>query len=324
MHRPRISRNLARVTVALALMVVAASLFAQTYPARPIRMILPFTGGGDMLARPLAQMLGESLGQPVFVENIVGGQTLVGTEAAARAPADGHTILMITNSAAINQILRNDLRVDLFRDFVAVTQLCTFTLVLVTHPAVPVQSLQGLIAHAKAHPGKLAYGSAGPLYTLPMEMFKTMAGIDILYVPYKASAQSRIDVLSGQIQVLMDGLTSMLPQIKAGKVRAMAVAGMKRSHAAPDVPTFAESGLPGYDGDGWIGFLAPAGTPAEAVNRLHSEMAKILTRPAVQAFYRENANEPIVSTPAAFAAFLKQDTAKWAKVLRESGVKLAE
>ncbi len=318
------SRIAQRVLGLLSMMALAASVAAQTYPTKPIRMILPFTGGGDILARPLAQMLGESLGQPVYVENIVGGQTLVGTEAAARAPGDGHTILMITNSAAINQTLRADLRIDLFRDFVPITQLCTFALVLVTHPSVPVDSMQSLVAHAKAHPGKLAYGSAGPLYTLPMEMFKTMAGVDILYVPYKASATSRIDILGGQIQVLMDGLTSMLPHIKAGKLRAIGVAGAKRSHAAPDVPTIAEAGLPGYEADGWIGFLAPAGTPAEAVNRLQAEMAKILARPAVQAFYREQANEPIVSTPAVFSAFLRQDVAKWAKVMRESGVKLMQ
>jgi tripartite-type tricarboxylate transporter receptor subunit TctC len=312
------------VTVGFSMIGFASSISAQTYPTKPIRMILPFTGGGDILARPLAQMLGEALGQPVYVENIVGGQTLVGTEAAARAPGDGHTILMITNSATINHTLRTDMRVDLFKDFVPVTQLCTFSLVLVTHPSVPATSLQSLIAHAKANPGKLAYGSAGPLYQLPTELFKSMAGVDILYVPYKASATSRIDVLSGQIQVLMDGLNSMLPQIKAGKVRAIAVAGAKRSHAAPDIPTFAESGLPGYEGDGWLGILAPAGTPAHAVNRLQAEMAKILARPAVQAFYREQANEPITSTPAEYAEFLRQDVAKWAKVIRELGAKPAQ
>ena len=318
------SRIAKRVLGLLSMMVLAASIAAQTYPTKPIRMILPFTGGGDILARPLAQMLGDSLGQPVYVENIVGGQTLVGTEAAARAPGDGHTILMITNSATINQTLRSDMRVDLFKDFVPITQLCTFSLVLVTHPSVPADSLRTLIAHAKANPGKLAYGSAGPLYQLPTELFKSMAGVDILYVPYKASATSRIDLLSGQIQVLMDGLTSMLPQIKAGKVRAVAVAGAKRSHAAPDIPTFAEAGLAGYEGDGWIGFLAPAGTPAHAVNRLQAEIARILARPAVQAFYRDQANEPIASTPEEYALFLKHDVAKWAKVIRESGAKPAQ
>ena len=318
------SRIAKRVLGLLSMMVLAASIAAQTYPTKPIRMILPFTGGGDILARPLAQMLGDSLGQPVYVENIVGGQTLVGTEAAARAPGDGHTILMITNSATINQTLRSDMRVDLFKDFVPITQLCTFSLVLVTHPSVPADSLRTLIAHAKANPGKLAYGSAGPLYQLPTELFKSMAGVDILYVPYKASATSRIDLLSGQIQVLMDGLTSMLPQIKAGKVRAVAVAGAKRSHAAPDIPTFAEAGLAGYEGDGWIGFLAPAGTPAHAVNRLQAEIARILARPAVQAFYRDQANEPIASTPEEYALFLKHDVAKWAKVIREAGAKPAQ
>ncbi|MSQ20551.1 MAG: tripartite tricarboxylate transporter substrate binding protein [Betaproteobacteria bacterium] len=248
------------------LILFALSVSAQTYPAKPIRMILPFAGGGDMLARPLAQMLGESLGQSVYVENIVGGQTLVGTEAAARAPGDGHTILMITNSATINHTLRTDMRVDLFKDFVPVTQLCTFSLVLVTHPSVPAESLQSLIGHAKANPGRLAYGSAGPLYQLPTELFKTMAGVDILYVPYKASATSRIDVLSGQIQVLMDGLTSMLPQIRAGKVRAMAVAGMKRFHAAryPDLCRSGAAGLRGRRLDWILGAGRYAGPCSES------------------------------------------------------------
>jgi len=294
---------------------------AQTFPNKPIRMILPFTGGGEIVARPLAQALTETLGQNVYVETIVGGQTLVGTEAAARAPGDGHTILMITNSITINQALRRDLRYDLFRDFTPVTQLCTFALVLVGHPSVPANNLQDLVAHAKAQPGKLAYGSAGPLYQLPTELFKSMAGVDILFVPYKASAQSRTDLLAGQIQVLMDGLTSMLPHIRAGKVRAYAVAGEKRSAAAPDIPTIAESGLPGYEGDGWLGFLAPAGTPAEAVNRLQAEIAKIVRRPDVTARYREQANEPILSTPAEFGAYMRRDVDKWAKVIRDAGVK---
>lgn len=310
------------IAVGMAL-IAAAAAQAQSYPSKPIRMILPFAGGGDTLARPLAQMLTESLGQSVYVENITGGQTIVGTEAALRAPADGHTILMITNSATINHVMRNDLRFDLLRDFTPITQLCTFALVLVAHPSVPANSLQELIALAKAQPGKLAYGSAGPLYQLPMEMFKSMAGVDILFVPYKSSPTSRVDVLSGQLQVLMDGLTSMLPHIKAGKVKAYAVAGAKRSAAAPDIATIAESGLPDYDGDGWIGFLAPAGTPAEAVNRLQAEIAKILARPAVQKFYRDLANEPIASTPAEYREFLKRDVTKWAKVVKESGAKPA-
>ena len=308
------------VIVGVAL-ITSAAAFAQSYPTKPIRMILPFTGGGDILARPLAQMLSETLGQSVYVENIVGGQTIVGTETAARALGDGHTILMITNSATINQAMRSDMRFDLLKDFVPITQLCTFSLVLVANPSVAASTVSELIALAKSQPGQLAYGSAGPLYQMPMELFKSMAGVDILFVPYKASATSRIDVISGQIQVLMDGLTSMLPQIRAKKVKAFAVAGGKRAYAALDIPTMAEAGLPGYEGDGWIGFLAPAGTPPEAANRLHAEMAKILARPAVLATYREQANEPIVSTPAEFGAFLRQDIAKWAKVVREAGMK---
>ena len=317
----------------LALMIGALFLigsstgFGQSatgYPTKPIRMILPFAGGGDPLARHLVPILNEALGQNVYVEIITGGQTIVGTEAAARATGDGHTILMITNSVSINHTLRRDLRYDLYRDFVPITQLCTFALVLVTNPALPATTLTELIAVAKAKPGSLAYGSAGPIYQLPMELLKSMAGIDILFVPYKASPQIRLDLISGQLQVTIDGLTTMLPHIRANKVRGIAVAGAKRSAVAPDLPTIDEAGLPGFEGDGWLGFLAPAGTPPEAVNRLQAEIAKALVRPALAKIYRDLGNEPIASTPAEFGAFLKRDVEKWAKVIRDSGAKPAE
>ncbi|MSQ20997.1 MAG: tripartite tricarboxylate transporter substrate binding protein [Betaproteobacteria bacterium] len=315
--------RLALACAALAgLTVFHAPLMAQTYPTKPIRMILPFSGGADPIARALTQMLAEPLGQSVVVENIPGGQTIVGTEIAARAPADGHTVLLIASSAAINQALRRDLSFDLLRDFAPITRLCTFALVLVAHPSVPAKSMEELVVLARREPGTLAYGSAGPLYQLPMEMIRMMTGAEFLLVPYKSSATSRVDVLSGQLQLLMDNLTAMHPHIKAGKVRALGVAGTKRSPTMPELPTIAEGGLPGYDdGDGWLDFLAPAGTPAAITQRLHAEIAKIVARPEVTARYRELANEPVVSIPAQFGAFLRDDVEKWGKVIKATDMK---
>lgn len=307
--------------VSLVAISAAPTTLAQSYPTKPIKLVLPFSGGADPMARALAKDLTELLGQQVIVENLTGGQTLVGTEAVARAPGDGHTLLMTTNAITINHVLRKDLRYDLFRDFVPVTQLCWFSLMLAVHPSVPAATLGELVAHAKSNPGKLAYGASGPLYQLPMEMLKSATGTDIVFVPYKASPQARLDLMSGQLQVLMDGVVSMAPLAKANKVRGIAVAGTRRSVVAPDLPTIADSGIPGFSGDGWLGLFAPAGTPSEVVQRIYSETAKILARPEVQKQYRESGNDPTATPPAEFAAFVKRDTEKWGGVIRDAGIR---
>lgn len=309
-----------RIGAAILLTALLGSAQAQSWPAKPVRMILPFAGGGDILARPLAQALGESLGQQFVVENIVGGQTILGARVAARTPADGYTILMITNSHAINESMRNDLGYNLLTDFDPITQLCTFSIALVVHPSVPANSVKELVAYAKANPGKLASASSGPVYQLPTELFKSMAGIDILHVPYKASANARTDIVSGQVQVMMDGLVSMLPFVQANRVRLLGTAGLKRSGAAPEVPTIAEAGVPGFEGDGWMGYLAPKGTPPAILQRLQSEIAQYLNRPEVRAAYVKQAADPVGSTPAEFGAFLKKDVEKWGKVVQQAGL----
>ena len=300
--------------------VLVSQAFAQTWPAKPIRMILPFAGGADILARPLAQALSESLGQQVIVENIVGGQTIIGARVAARALADGYTILMITNSVTINEAMRTDLGYSLIEDFDPITELCTFSIALVVHPSVA-KSVKELVAYAKANPGKLASASSGPVYQLPTELFKSMAGINILHVPYKASAQARIDLVAGEVQVMMDGLVSMLPFAQTNRVRILGTAGLQRSPAAPDVPTIAEAGVPGFEGDGWMGFVAPKGTPVAVRERLQSEIAEFLQRPEVRVAYVKQAADPIGSTPAAFGAFLRKDVEKWAAVMKQANIK---
>jgi tripartite-type tricarboxylate transporter receptor subunit TctC len=312
--------RLIQIGVALTLAALVGVADAQSWPTKPVRMILPFGGGADILARPLAQAVSESLGQQIIVENIVGGQTILGTRVAARAPADGYTILMITNSHAINESMRNDLGYNLLNDFDPVTQLCTFSIALVVNPSVPANTVKELIAYAKANPGKLASASSGPVYQLPTELFKSMTGIDILHVPYKSSANARTDIVSGQVQVMMDGLVSMLPFVQANRVRLLGTGGLRRSGAAPEVPTIAEAGVPGFNGDGWMGYLAPKGTPPAIVERLHKEIAQYLKRPEVRASYLKQATEPVGSAPAEFRTFLREEVERWGKVVHQAGL----
>ena len=318
--------GLARCLFCIALMTCfVGPAQPQGYPNRPVKFILPFAagGGGDTFARPLAQMLAEPLGQQVVIENIVGAAAIVGTEVAARAPADGYTFLMMSNAHAINETLHPKLSYDLFRDFAPVTQLCTFSLVLVVHPSLPANSLSELIALAKSRPGKLAYASSGlgSIYHLPMELLKSMAGVDMLHVPYKSSGTARADILSGQVQLMFDGLATMQPFVKTNRVRALGISSARRSEAAPELPTITEAALPGFEGDGWLGFAAPAGTPPAIVNRMQAEIATILTRPQIRASYVAQAAEPIGSRPAQYGAFLRQEVEKWGKVIRASGAK---
>ena len=314
-----------------AIGMCAAVLFAALpfageaqYPERPIKMILPFApgGGGDTFARPLAHALSESLGQPVVVENIVGGAAIVGTQTASRASADGYTILMVSNAHAINEGLHDKLSYNLFKDFVPITQLCSFSIALVVHPSLEARSVAELIALAKARPGKLSYSSSGvgSIYHLPMELLKSMAGVDIVHIPHKSSGTARGDLLSGRVEVMFDGLATMQSFISAQRARIIGVAGAKRSPAAPDVPAIAET-LPGFEGDAWLGYLAPAGTPQPIVARLQSEIVKYISQPQVRASYHKQAADPVGSTPGEFGSFLRREVEKWGRVIKISGAK---
>ena len=324
--------QIARAALAAALAAVIASAAqaqqaAQSYPNRSIKMILPFAAGGagDTFARPLAQALSQSLGQPVVIENIVGAAAVIGTQVAARAPADGYTLLMVSNALAIAETMSPKRGYVLMREFTPLTQLNALSLVLVVNPKMQVKNVAELIAMAKAQPGKLNYASSGvgSIYHLPMEHLKTMAGIDLQHVPYKSSSQARMDVIAGEPSMMMDALATMQGQIKANQVRALGVASLKRTETAPDLPAIAET-VPGYSGDAWLGFMAPAGTPPEIVSKLQQEIAKVLARPDVKAAYRGQDAVPVASTPAEFGRFLNEEIDKWGKAIRNAGIPIQD
>jgi tripartite-type tricarboxylate transporter receptor subunit TctC len=326
--RSQIARAaLAAALTAAAAFAAQAQQTAQNYPNRAIKMILPFAAGGagDTFARPLAQALSQSLGQPVVIENIVGAAAVIGTQVAARAPADGYTLLMVSNALAIAETMSPKRGYVLMREFTPLTQLNALSLVLVVNPKMPVNSVANLIALAKAQPGKLNYASSGvgSIYHLPMEHLKTMARIDMQHVPYKSSSQARMDVIAGEPSMMMDALATMQGQIKANQVRAIGVASLKRTETAPDLPAIGET-VPGYSGDAWLGFMAPAGTPPEIVSKLQQEIAKVLARPDVKAAYRGQDAIPVASTPAEFGKFLNQEIDKWGKAIRNAGIPIQE
>src|SRR5882672_5373156 len=300
--------------------LVCATATAQTvYPARPVRFIVPSAAGGgtDIIARAISLKLAESLGQPFVVENRPGAGQMIGIELAARSPADGYTILMAASTLAINPIMYKKVPYDPIRDFAPITQAATLPNVLV------VQSVAELIAYAKAHPGRLNFASAG-IGTSPqmsIELLKSMAGIDMVHIPYKGTSPGVVDLLAGQVSVMAPNLLTALPHIKAGKLRALAVTSAKRSEGLPDVPTIAESGLPGYDSTQWYGVLAPAGTLPAIVARLHGEIVRALRAPEVMQRLAADGAEPVGSSPEEFAAFIRSEIDKWAKVARAAGIR---
>jgi tripartite-type tricarboxylate transporter receptor subunit TctC len=309
---------------ALALAGVAAA--QAQYPKGPVRMIVPFPPGGptDITARTLGTRLGEVLGQPIVVDNRPGARGFIGIEAAARAAADGHTLLLASIGAvAINPVLYPKVPYDVFRDFAPVSLLVTVPIVVVVHPSVPVNSVPELIDYARRNPGKLAYGSAGSGGSthLVAEMFKTRAGVDLLHVPYKGSAPAVADLVGGQVQVLFDTLLTATPHIKSGRIRLVAAATAARLDAYPDTPTIAEAGLAGFDGASWFCLLVPAKTPPEIVERLSRDIARIVREPGMRAKLVEQGAEPVGGTPDELAAYIRAEQAKWGAVVRDAGIK---
>jgi len=310
----------------LLLTLVCAGAAAQTgYPAKPVRFIVPSAAGGgtDIIARALAQKLSESLGQPFVVDNRPGAGQMIGIEMAAKSSADGHTILMAASTLAINPVMYKKLSYDPLRDFAPITQAASLANVLVVHPSLPVKSVAELIAYAKQRPGQLNFASAG-VGTSPqmsIELFKSMAGIDMVHIPYKGTSPGVVDLLAGQVSVMAPNLLTALPHIKAGKLRALAVTSAKRSEGLPEVPTIAESGLPGYDSTQWYGVLAPAGTSRGIVVRLHDEIVRALRAPEVMQRLAADGAEPVGSSPEEFAAFIKSEIDKWARVASAAGIR---
>lgn len=318
-----------RLRAALMLAVAAAALpaaaVAQDFPLHPVRMVLPYPAGGptDLLARVVAVKMGESLGQSVVVDNKPGASGMIGAEAVARAPADGYTILANASLHVINPSIQPKMRYDSFKDFVPVTQLADVPLVLVVNNASPVKTVQDLIAYANSQGGALNFGSAGNASAqhLAGESFKLAAKVPMQHVPYKGSAPALTDLMGGQIQLMFDSMPSAMPFIKSGKLRAVAVTTARRASALPNVPTVAESGLPGFDISTWYGLWAPRGTPAPVVEKLATHAASALKRPDVRQQYADMGAEPVGSSPGDFARYNASEGRKWAEIVRRSGAK---
>ena len=311
---------------AAALLGCTAGAQAQTYSDKPIRIIVPLAAGGptDVLARSIAQHLSENWGQAVVVDNRPGANTNIGTAAVAKAHADGYTLLLTVNNLTINPSLYQDIPFDSLKDFAPISLFATSPLVLVVNPNVPANSVQELIALARAQPGKLHFGSPGngsPPH-LAGAMFNTLAGVQMAHVPYKGITAAVTDLIGGQIEVMFPGSPIALAHAKAGKLRALASTGATRTAAAPELPTVAESGLPGFEVSLWYGLLAPADTPPAIVGKLHDEVARIVALPAIVKQWAALGAEPVKTTPEEFAAYLKRDIAKWRKVIRDSGAKI--
>ncbi len=319
--------HLARGLLAFVLCAFTAlPASAQSYPSRQVRIIVPFAAGGpaDIYARVLGQHLQQALGQPFVIEDRPGGGSIVGTDVAAKAEPDGYTLLMMSNTHTVNESLSPHKPFQLMRDFVPVAPVNYSDLVLVVNPSVPVNTLKDLIALAKAKPHVLNYASSGPgtPYHMAGELFKAMAGLDIVHVPYKGSSGARTDVLGGQVQMMFDAITTMAPQVRAGKVKALATTGKTRSPVLPDVPTLSEAGVPGYEAVIWLGVMAPKGTPDAIVQRLNAEIRKIVNNPEVKQAWAKQGATPMSMSRDEFGQFLRDDIAKWAKVVKISGAKV--
>jgi tripartite-type tricarboxylate transporter receptor subunit TctC len=318
---------LRRFAIGASLALVAAWASAQTYPAKPIRIVVPFPPGGatDILARDVAQKLSEAWGQQVIVDNRPGAGGNIGSELVAHSAPDGYTLEMGTvGTHAINASLYAKMPYDHVKDFAPVILVAGVPNVLVVNPAVPANSVAELIAYAKANPGKLNFASSGNGTSIHLsgELFKVMAGVQMTHIPYKGSAPAMQDLLGGQVQLMFDNLPPSLPQIKAGKVRALAVTSLTRAPALPDVPTVAEAGLPGFEASSWFGILAPAGTPPAIVARLNAEIAKWLATPEAKEKLSKQGANAAGGTPEDFAKHIAAETAKWAKVVKDSGAKI--
>jgi tripartite-type tricarboxylate transporter receptor subunit TctC len=308
---------LASLCACCALSAAAAS---NDYPSKPVRFISPFAPGGgtDTVARALALRLGDALGRTFIVDNRPGAEGIIGTELGARSPADGYTLLVGNlGTLAINPNLRK-VPYDPLRDFAPLVQTTSSSTVLVVHPSLPVKNVKELVALAKTR--SLNYGASSSATFLPMELFKQMAKIDMTHIPYKGTGPALSGILSGEVQVLFGGSINTTPQVKSGKLRALAVAGDRRAKALPDVPTVAEAGFPGYEANSWNGMLAPAGTPRAIVQRLNAEMLKILGSREVIDYMTADGAEPAGGSPEQFAAYIRSEHAKWAKVIREAKI----
>ena len=319
--------RLSSVAILAGLAFASACFAQQDYPARPIRMIVPYPPGGptDIMGRLTSEVLTKRLGQNVVVDNRGGAATAIGAEMAARSPADGYTLLVSSETTfAVTPALKSNLPYHPERDFAPISMLTTQPYVLAVSPTLPASSLSQLVAYAKANPGKLSYGSAGTgsANHLAGEMFKHVAGIDILHVPYKGNGPAIIDLVGGQIALMLGSISSLYPHAAQKKLRLLAVASGKRSQAAPDIPTFAESGMPGYQVSGWNCIVAPRGTPQPIVKRINAEIVAGFNQPDVLERLRKQSIEPAAGTPQQLAGFMKSELARYQKLIKAVGLKV--
>ena len=317
-------RSLAALAVAFLAATVPDAL-AQAYPTRPVKIVVPFAAGGpaDIYARAIGERLQAALGQPFVVENRPGGGAVVGTDLVAKSAPDGYTLLMMSNTHTVNESLLPDKPYQLLRDLVPVAPVNYSDLVLVIHPSVPASTLAEFLALAKAKPGGLNYASSGPgtPYHMAGELFKAMAGVDIVHVPYKGSSGARTDILGGQVQMMFDAITTMAPNVRAGKLKALATSGKTRSPVLPEVPTVAEAGVAGYEAVIWLGFMAPAGTPRPIVERLNAAITRAANAPEMKDTWAKQGAVAMSMTPAEFERFMRDDIEKWARVVKVSGAR---
>jgi tripartite-type tricarboxylate transporter receptor subunit TctC len=312
--------------LALCAASFAAPVAAQTYPARPVKIIVPFAAGGpaDNYARFLAQRLGESLGQSFVVEDKPGGGSVIGTDVVAKAPPDGYTLLLMSNTHTVNETLLANKPFALTRDFVGIAPINYSDLVLVAHPSVPVSNIKDLLKLAKDKPGKLNYASSGPgtPYHMAGELFKSMAGVYLVHIPYRGSSGARTDVMGGQVDFMFDAVTTMAEVVKSGKVKALATTGLQRSSVLPDVPTVHEAGVPNYEATIWLGLMAPKGTPKAIVDKLNEAVSKISGQPEVRQLWGRQGATPMVMNPTAFEKYINDDIAKWSRVIKSANIKV--
>jgi tripartite-type tricarboxylate transporter receptor subunit TctC len=311
--------------ILIAAAVTAGGALAQQYPSKPIRLIVPFTPGGstDIVARIVGQKLGEALGAQVLIDNRPGAGGNIGVELAAKAAPDGYTLVMgHIGTFAVNPALYARLPYDPIRDFAPISLVAMVPNMLVVHPSLPVKSVKELIALSRSRPGQLNYGSSGAGGTpyLAVEYFKLMAKVDIVHIPYKGAAPMIIDLIGGQLSLTITGIPPLLPHVKAGKLKALAVATSKRLPLLPELPTIAEAALPGYEATSWYGVLAPAATPKEIITRLNTEIVKAIARPDAAERLSGEGAEPATSTPERFGAFIKSEIVRWGRVIKAAGV----
>lgn len=310
---------------ALAASAAAGAVFAQSgYPGKPVRMIVPSSAGGgtDIVARIIAPELSKRLGQQIVIDNRPGAGTMIGIEVAAKSPADGYTVLMGLSTLAINSALYKKVPYDPQRDFAPITQVVSSASIIVVHPSIPVKTLKELIAFARARPGQLNYASAGA-GTYPhmtMALFLSMAKLKMVHIPYKGTGPAMIDMVAGQVATMAATILTGMPQIRAGRLRPLGITSAARSPIVPDIPTVAEAGLTGYESVQWYGMLAPAKTPRDIVNRLHTEVTGVLKQPEIKARFAGDGADTVGSSPDEFTRYIQSELVKWAKVARDAGI----